>query len=82
MIPVDWIAACFSIMGAYLIANKRWYGFVIAILSNFSWVTFGYLTGSLALQIESIIYFCINLYGIYFWKIKSKPVSSPSIHVL
>lgn len=71
---MDWIAASFSITGAYLIANKKWYGFLIAILSNFSWITFGYLTGSFALQLESIIYFCINLYGIYYWKIKSNSI--------
>lgn len=79
---MDWAAASLSICGAYLIANKKWYGFVIAILSNFAWITFGYLSGSLALQLESIIYFCINLYGIYFWKIKSNSVGNPEVHVL
>jgi len=68
---MDWVAALFSLIGATLIANRKWYGFIVAILSNASWITYGSMVGSFPLQAESVAYFFINLYGIYFWKIKN-----------
>ena len=64
----DWVGTALALFAVYLLAEKKWYGFLIAITSNFIWGVFGILSQSMGTIVCQVGFFIINCYGIYRWK--------------
>lgn len=64
---IDWLATACGLTGVYLLGNKNKYGFALFMIASLSWITFGILTGSLAVVIGSSIFFVMHLRGWVNW---------------
>lgn len=64
---VDWLATSCGLLGVYLLGSKNKLGFILFMLASLSWVTFGILTGSVAVIIGSSIFFFMHLRGFLKW---------------
>jgi hypothetical protein len=64
---VDWLATACGLTGVYLLGNKNKLGFILFMVASLSWVTFGVLTGSVAVIIGSSIFFIMHLRGWINW---------------
>lgn len=64
---IDWLATVCGLTGVYLLGNKNKYGFISFMAASLSWLTFGILTGSIAMSIGSFIFFCLHLRGWLNW---------------
>lgn len=65
---IDWLATVCGLTGVFLIGNKNKYGFLIFMMASASWVTFGFLTGSLAVILGSSTFFFMHLRGWLKWR--------------
>lgn len=73
---IDWLATMSGLTGVYLLGNKNKLGFILFMMASLSWVTFGILTGSVAVIIGSSIFFCMHLRGWINWSKETKTVSA------
>ncbi|HEX8737438.1 MAG TPA: nicotinamide mononucleotide transporter [Pyrinomonadaceae bacterium] len=73
---IDWLATVCGLTGVYLLGNKNKYGFVFFMLASLSWLTFGILTGSIAMSIGSLIFFTMHLRGWLNWNRESREVGN------
>lgn len=64
---IEWVAAFLSIFGAILNAQLKIEGFYIFILGNFMWVAFSIKHRHWGLLATNIVFFALNLYGVYVW---------------
>jgi len=64
---IDWLATVCGLTGVYLLGNKNKIGFLVFMVASLSWVTFGFLTNSLAVIIGSSIFFLMHLRGFINW---------------
>lgn len=64
---IDWLATVCGLSGVYLLGNKNKYGFILFMAASLSWLTFGILTGSIAMSIGSFIFFCMHFRGWLNW---------------
>lgn len=65
---VDWLATACGLMGVFLLGNKNKYGFLVFMMASASWVTFGVITGSLAVMLGSTIFFFMHFRGWLRWR--------------
>ncbi len=65
---IDWLATACGLTGVYLLGNKNKYGFLIFMMASASWVTFGLMTGSVAVVIGSTIFFVMHFRGWLSWR--------------
>jgi nicotinamide riboside transporter PnuC len=65
---IDWLATVCGVTGVLLLGNKNKYGFLIFMVASASWVTFGFLTGSLAVIMGSSIFLLMHLRGWLKWR--------------
>ena len=73
---IDWLATVCGLTGVYLLGNKNKYGFVLFMAASLSWLTFGILTGSIAMSIGSLIFFTMHLRGWLNWNRESREVGN------
>lgn len=64
---IDWLATGCGLLGVYLLGNKNKIGFALFMIASASWVTFGFLTHSVAVVIGSSIFFLMHLRGLVRW---------------
>ncbi|REJ75689.1 MAG: PnuC protein [Acidobacteria bacterium] len=64
---IDWLATACGLLGVYLLGNKNKIGFALFMVASASWVTFGFLTHSIAVVIGSSIFFLMHLRGFIRW---------------
>jgi len=64
---VDWLATIMSFLFVYNIGNRRRHAFVFGIIANFSWMTFGFMTGSIANVMANIVFVVLNIRGYLKW---------------
>ena len=69
---IDWLATVCGLMGVYLLGNKNKIGFLMFMVASLSWMTFGILTGSIAMVIGSSIFFFMHLRGWINWAREAK----------
>jgi len=67
---IDWIAMVLTFLAIWQIGNKNKVGFILMMGGNTSWITVGYLIGSMAIIIANIIFFSMNLRAIIKWSSK------------
>jgi len=64
---IDWLATGCGLVGVFLLGNKNKIGFALFMIASASWVTFGFLTHSIAVIIGSSIFFFMHLRGFIRW---------------
>lgn len=64
---IDWLATSCGLLGVYLLGNKNKIGFALFMIASASWVTFGFLSHSIAVVIGSSIFFLMHLRGLIRW---------------
>ena len=65
---IDWLATVCGLTGVYLIGSKNRYGFLIMMIASLSWMTVGFLIGSLALILGSAVFFGLHVRGWMKWR--------------
>ena len=65
---IDWLATVAGLTGVYLIGSKNRYGFLIMMIASLSWMTVGFLIGSLALILGSAVFFALHVRGWMKWQ--------------
>ena len=65
---IDWLATVCGLTGVYLIGNKNRYGFLIMMVASLSWMTVGFIIGSLALMAGSTVFFGLHVRGWMKWR--------------
>ena len=69
---IDWLATVCGLTGVFLLGNKNKYGFLVFMLASASWVTFGVITGSLAVILGSTTFLFLHLRGWLRWRREEK----------
>ena len=65
---IDWLATVCGLTGVYLIGSKNRYGFLVMMMASLSWMTVGFLVGSLALILGSGVFFGLHARGWLNWR--------------
>lgn len=76
---IDWAATICGLLGVYLLGNRNKLGFVLFMFASLSWVTFGVLTGSIAVIIGSSIFLMMHLRGFLKWNKEAKILRETTI---
>lgn len=76
---IDWMATVCGLLGVYLLGNKNKFGFVLFMIASMSWITFGVLTGSIAVIIGSAIFLMMHLRGLLKWNKEAKLLKEKTI---
>ena len=63
----DWAAMVFTFLSLYLLGNKSRTGFVMGIIANVFWFSYGYLTGSVANMFCSSVVIYLQARGWVNW---------------
>jgi len=65
---VGLLATATNIWANILLAHKSERGWVVRLLANALWLTFGIVSGSLANTLNSLIFAGINIYALRRWR--------------
>ena len=65
---VDIAAMLFTVIGLYIIGNKKRDGFLVASIGNILWVILGFLSQSTGLIIANVIIIAIYIRGYIKWR--------------
>ncbi len=65
---IDWLATIAGLSGVYLIGSKNRYGFLVMMLASLSWMSVGFLIGSFALILGSVVFFSLHVRGYLAWR--------------
>ncbi len=76
---IDWLATICGLLGVYLIGNQNKFGFVLFMIASLSWVTFGIMTGSVAVVIGSTIFLMLHARGLFKWTRKAKALEEKTV---
>jgi hypothetical protein len=76
---IDWLATACGLLGVYLLGNKNKLGFVLFMVASLSWVTFGVLTGSIAVVIGSSIFLMMHLRGFLRWNKEARILKEETV---
>lgn len=63
----DWMGMVFGLIATYYLAKGRRRGFLFGIIGGFGWVTFGFLTGSVAGVLANLAFIAFNCHGFFRW---------------
>lgn len=64
----DWVGMIFGLISTYYLAKEKRFGFLLGIIGGLGWVTFGFLTGSIAGVLANLSFIGFNLHGYFRWK--------------
>lgn len=65
---IDWLATVCGLTGVYLIGSKKRVGFLIMMIASLSWMTVGFMIGSMALILGSAVFFSLHVRGWFKWR--------------
>lgn len=68
----DWVGMVFGLIATYYLAKERRAGFVYGIIGGIGWVTFGFMTGSVAGVLANVCFISLNFRGYFRWKKKEE----------
>jgi hypothetical protein len=75
---MDWVASALTWIGnAVLIKTKHWFTFVIFLVANIIWSIYWYQKGETAAFLLVLSFIGQNLWGIWSWRKKAKPLLVP-----
>jgi nicotinamide mononucleotide transporter PnuC len=66
----DWVGMIFGLISTYYLAKGKRAGFLFGVVGGFGWVTFGFLTGSIAGVLANLCFISFNCHGYLRWKRK------------
>lgn len=69
---IDLLAAIMILSSIYYIGSKKRFGFILGMIANLSYLSFGFLTESTPVMFTNIILFMLNIRGYLNWKGKQK----------
>lgn len=68
---ISWLAAVIGIIGVFLVARHKWYGWILATLGSALWVIVGYNSHDHGLVFSALFFVLINSYGLYnYYKVR------------
>ncbi len=65
---VDWIGMVATFASLYWLAEKKWQAWIFGAIAAFMWTIFSFMAGSIAGVIANVVFFFLNLYGLYKWR--------------
>lgn len=65
---IDWLATICGLTGVYMIGSKNRLGFLIMMIASLSWLTVGFMIGSWALMLGSMVFFSLHVRGWVKWR--------------
>lgn len=68
----DWVGMIFGLISTYYLAKEKRVGFLIGVVGGLGWVTFGFLTGSIAGILANLCFIGFNCHGFFRWKRKQE----------
>lgn len=71
----DWAAMVFTFLSLYLLGNRNRLGFVMGIGANFFWFSYGYMSGSVANMLCSVVVMLLQFRGWRKWAHDSGPAA-------
>ncbi|MGE3465754.1 MAG: nicotinamide mononucleotide transporter [Pyrinomonadaceae bacterium] len=78
---IDWLATVAGLSGVYMLGNKNRIGFLVMMVASLSWMTVGFLIGSIALILGSVVFFSLHVRGYLSWRRSEKKVDGEALHV-
>ena len=78
---IDWLATICGLTGIYLLGNKKKIGFLMFMMASASWITFGVMTGSIAVIAGSSIFFFMHFRGWLSWRRDERNINLKPPHV-
>ena len=69
----DWAATLFTFASLYLLGNKMRMGFLLGVLANFFWFSYGFMTDSIANMVCSTVIVLLQIRGWHNWGQNSEP---------
>ena len=69
----DWAAMVFTFASLYLLGNKMRSGFLLGVLANFFWFSYGFMTDSIANMACSTMIVLLQVRGWRNWGRDSEP---------
>ena len=66
----DWVGMIFGLISTYYLAKGKRAGFLFGVIGGLGWVTFGFLTGSIAGVLANLCFIAVNCHGYFRWKRK------------
>jgi len=67
---LEWLGCITGVAGAFLLAlNNEWsgWGFVVFLISNVFWITYGIITRTPGLITMQVVFTATSILGIYQW---------------
>lgn len=64
---LDWAAMVLTFVSLYLLGNRNRLGFVMGIGANFFWFSYGFMSGSLANMLCSVVVMLLQFRGWQKW---------------
>jgi nicotinamide riboside transporter PnuC len=64
----DWVGMVFGLISTYYLAKEKRNGFLFGVVGGLGWVTFGFLTESIASIIANTCFIGFNCHGYFRWK--------------
>jgi len=64
---IDWAATVLTIIGLYLLGNKRHIGFLVMISANLVWGILAIKINSIAMIVANVVIIVMNLRGYLKW---------------
>lgn len=70
---IEILAAVCGVLGTMMLAAKgkhAGWGFVLYLLSNGGWLAFAITHGHVFLMLQTLVFTCTSLYGIWTWLLR------------
>ena len=77
----DWAAMVLTFLSLYLLGNHNRLGFLMGIGANFFWFSYGFMSGSLANMMCSVVVMLLQLRGWRKWAQQPPPPSPWTISI-
>ncbi len=74
----DWMGMIFGLIATYQLAKGQRSGFLYGVIGGIGWVTFGFLTGSVAGVLANLCFISFNCHGFFRWKKKEEESKQPA----
>ncbi len=65
---VDWIGMVATFAHLYYLGEKKWQAWIFGVIASLMWTIFSFMADSVAGVIANIVFFMLNIYGLFKWK--------------
>jgi hypothetical protein len=75
----SWLLTGIGVFGLFLVTQKLWYGFVVALVAQVLWVTYAIVSDQLGFLVSAAAYGSVNAWGLYKWTRRSDEHQTQSV---